>query len=273
MKLTQTEIETDTDDDKLSQMEALSKLATLGELISGVTHEVNNALNFITGTIPQLGRQLEALECLCKRYDTCQLQTQDQEEMDYLKTEIEYDELFPRLKKKRERYITGATRVQKIMKNLRSFSGAHDDDVIPIDIHQGLDSTIDLIIYDIHDRIEILKDYGPIPLVNGRPGQLNQVFMNLLINASHAIPETGVITVKTYTSNNHTCVDILDTGRGVSQQVLPHIFEPFYTTKKDGKGTGLGLSVCQDIIQKHGGRIRVSSKEGKGTTFTVELPA
>ena len=251
-------------------LDALAKLATIGELISGVTHEVNNALNFITGTIPQLGRSLEALDTICKEYDSCKLDPEDQDRIDLVKEEIDYDTIFAGLQKKLERYSHGAGRVQKIMKNLRSFSGSYDD-TISVDINQGLESTIDLISYDVKDRIDIIRDFGEIPLIQGKPGQLNQVFMNLLINASHAIENRGEINVKTYTQDNNVCISVSDSGHGIPEQLLPFIFEPFYTTKTNGQGTGLGLSVSKKIVEQHNGTIQVDTKENEGTTFIISL--
>ena len=253
-----------------NKLDALAKLATIGELISGVTHEANNALNFITGTIPQLSRSLESLEKICQEYDSCKLKPEDQERIDLVKSEIDYDSLFAGIRKKLDRYKQGASRVQKIMKNLRSFSGSYDD-AIAFDIHQGLDSTIDLIAYDIKDRINITREYSEIPLVNGKPGQLNQVFMNLLINASHAIENRGEIHVKTYSQNHQVYIEITDSGHGIPEKLLPFIFEPFYTTKKNGLGTGLGLSVSKKIVEQHGGTLTVDTKENEGTTFTIVL--
>ena len=242
------------------QLEKSAKLATIGELVSGVTHEINNALNFIVGTLPQLSRDMKSVEALFAANHDCEVAEQ-------------YPELLASIQKKIDRCIHGAGRVEKIIKNLRAFSGATNEDKLHVDLHQGLDATAALLAYEVDDRIVIQKEYGALPLIHCHPSQINQVFMNLLINASHAIPNKGTITIKTFSRDGSAVVEISDTGQGIPDEVLPSIFEPFFTTKKDGKGTGLGLGICRSIIEKHGGTISVASILNQGTTFAVTLPS
>ncbi len=122
-------------------------------------------------------------------------------------------------------------------------------------------------------KTKVVKEYGTIPLVKCNPGQLNQVFMNLLVNGAQAIEKFGLITVKTWRENNHIAISFTDTGCGISPDKLTRIFEPFFTTKEVGQGTGLGLSIAYDIVSKHGGEIKVESIVGKGSTFIIEIPA
>jgi two-component system NtrC family sensor kinase len=141
-----------------------------------------------------------------------------------------------------------------------------------VNLAEILDSTITLIWNEIKYKAVLQKDYGTVPAILGNSQQLNQVFMNLLINAGHAIESEGKITVTTWAENGNAFVSIGDTGHGIAQENLNRIFEPFFTTKEVGKGTGLGLSISYDIINKHSGEIIVESVIGQGTTFTVKLP-
>jgi signal transduction histidine kinase len=249
-----------------------AKMAMLGELVAGVTHEINNALNFITCTLPQLKRNFEGLEELLAAYDHVPLPDPDATAIHQIKENIRYTDLLPGIQKRLDRSIEGAARVEKIIKNLRAFSGAHQDDWVKADLHQGLDSTMDLLAYDVNTRIDLIKQYHPDPIIlNCQPAQLNQVFMNLLINASHAIDNQGQIIVRTFRDAEWVVVEVSDNGHGIPAETLPHIFEPFFTTKMDGRGTGLGLSVCKKIIENHQGHLEVESAPSQGTTFRVRL--
>jgi signal transduction histidine kinase len=167
----------------------------------------------------------------------------------------------------------GITRVKKIVQNLKDFSHAgSDDDWQWSNLHQGLDSTLSIVWNEIKYKAEVKKEYGEIPDVECLPSQLNQVFMNLLVNAAHAIEDKGIITIRTGTQDDGVWVEVSDSGNGIAPEHLNRIFEPFFTTKPVGKGTGLGLSVSYSIIQTHHGNINVASKVGEGTTFRIWLP-
>ena len=140
------------------------------------------------------------------------------------------------------------------------------------DLHDGLDSTLTLVHHELKNRVEIRRDYGDIPPVLCYPSRLNQVFLNLLVNASHAIDGEGRITIRTLHTNNTVVVEIQDSGRGMPEDILPHIFESGFTTKAEGEGTGLGLAISRQIVDDHGGQIEVASLQGEGTTFRVILP-
>jgi two-component system NtrC family sensor kinase len=168
----------------------------------------------------------------------------------------------------------GIERVRKIVQDLKGFS--HVDvrsDWQLCNLHQGLDSTLNMVNNETKYRAEIIKEYGDIPNVECVQSQINQVVMNLVINASHALgPERGKIHVRTGRSSENVWIDVEDNGSGIPKEVLPRIFDPFYTTKPVGKGTGLGLSLSYGIVQKHSGNITVQTEVGKGTTFRVTLP-
>ena len=167
---------------------------------------------------------------------------------------------------------TGTERTTEIIKGLRTFSRL-DEDVLKIaDIHEGLDSTLILLRNKYKQRIEINKLYGNIPEIECYPGQLNQVFMNILSNAIDAIDDKGIIAISTSKSNKSIRISIKDSGRGISENIKSKIFDPFFTTKEVGQGTGLGLSICHSIIEKHRGSIEVKSEIGKGSEFVIALP-
>jgi signal transduction histidine kinase len=140
------------------------------------------------------------------------------------------------------------------------------------DLHEGLESTLTLVHHELKNRVQVVKEYGDIPSISCHPNQINQVFMNLLVNASQAVRGEGTITIKTFRDGDTVNVQISDTGAGIPPENLSRIFDPGFTTKGVGVGTGLGLSICFKIAQDHGGRIDVESTAGEGSTFTVRLP-
>jgi two-component system NtrC family sensor kinase len=167
----------------------------------------------------------------------------------------------------------GITRVKKIVQDLKDFSHVGSEDEWQwSNLHQGLDSTLNIVRNEIKYKAEVVKEYGQVPDIECLPSQLNQVFMNLLVNAAHAIEDRGLITIRTGMQGGSVWVEIADTGKGISQENMDRIFDPFFTTKPVGQGTGLGLSVSYSIIQKHHGSINVASEPGKGTTFHITLP-
>ena len=167
----------------------------------------------------------------------------------------------------------GLARVRKIVQDLRTFSRVGEQEWQEADLHEGLDSTLNIVWNELKYKCEVIKDYGELPPVYCLISQLNQVFMNLLVNAGHAIAEKGRITIRTRQLDEaRVCVEISDTGCGIAAENLNRIFEPFFTTKPVGKGTGLGLSLAYGIIQRHQGQISADSEPGRGSTFRVILP-
>jgi signal transduction histidine kinase len=168
----------------------------------------------------------------------------------------------------------GIVRVRKIVQDLKDFSHVDaNPDWQFVSLNQGIDSTLNVVNNELKYKADVIKDYGDLPPVQCMPSQINQVVMNLVVNAAHAMgPERGKITVRTGTRGEQVWIEVSDTGSGIPAHVLPRIFDPFYTTKPVGKGTGLGLSLSYGIIQKHHGNIEVQTELGKGTTFLVTLP-
>jgi signal transduction histidine kinase len=168
--------------------------------------------------------------------------------------------------------MEGLRRVRDIVQALKDFSHVDEAEWQVADLHHGLDSTLNIVSNEIKYKAQVVKEYGLLPEINCLASQLNQVFMNLLINAGHAIKEQGTIRIRTGAENGWVWVEIADTGVGIAPEHLNRIFEPFFTTKPVGTGTGLGLSLSYGIVNKHGGRIDVASELGRGTRFTVRLP-
>jgi signal transduction histidine kinase len=194
------------------------------------------------------------------------------QEIDELKKQINLDFVLGDFDKIISESQDGTQRVKSIVQNLRDFSHVDKGEFKLADINKGIESTLNIIWNEVKYKAEVIKEYGDIPQIECLPQQLNQVFMNLLLNAAQAIATHGQIRIKTYRESKNIIIEINDTGVGIPKENIPRIFEPFFTTKEVGKGTGLGLSVAYGIVQKHNGRIEVESEVNKGTTFRVVLP-
>ena len=260
-----------------NQLLQSEKMASLGQLAAGVAHELNNPIGFVRSNVTTLKGYLDSLFGIIQAYDTKAAESmppealaalaaiKQREDFDFL-----HEDIFQLLAESQD----GLTRVQDIVQNLKDFSRVGESGFGWADLHACLDSTLNIIWNELKYKCTVVKHYDQtLPQVYCIASQLNQVFMNLLVNAGHAIAEKGEITITTRQTPDGTVqVAISDTGCGIAAEHLPHLFEPFFTTKPIGKGTGLGLSITYGIIGKHKGSIDVSSEVGKGTTFTVNLP-
>lgn len=260
-----------------NQLLQSEKLAAIGQLAAGVAHELNNPIGFVHSNLGTLGEYSTALIEICDAYTTL---IEDQhpdcpqlEQIRRIKELQDYNflraDIFPLLEESRE----GLNRVRKIVQDLRDFSraGKHDWDFA--DLHKGLDSTLNILANELKYKCTVRKAYGSIPEVRCAISQINQVFMNLLINAAQAIETTGEIVIGSGVEEpGQVWISIRDNGQGIPPELLNRIFEPFFTTKPVGVGTGLGLSLVFGIISRHKGRIDVSSTPGQGTEFRIVLP-
>ncbi len=265
-----------------AQLIQSEKMAGLGQLVAGVAHELNNPISFVYANMKALQRYTtaisELLHILKQLTDSAaaeapglvrqlagKLRAIDrQHDLAFLQKDI--DHLIAES-------LEGSRRVKAVVENLRNFSRLDEGELKAVDLHEGLESTLMLLNTELKNRIAVHKSYGTLPRILCNPGQINQVFMNLLVNAAQAIEEKGDIWIETHQRGNHVEIVIRDNGKGIPPDIQSRIFNPFFTTKPVGKGTGLGLSVSYGIIKKHGGDIRVESTMGTGTTFTVVLPA
>jgi signal transduction histidine kinase len=250
------------------------KMVSLGQLSAGIAHELNNPVGFIYGNMDILNSCLSELKELLNFYDKVELPAEIKSQADAIKERIDYEVTINDLNLIIGDCRDGAQRIRDIVQNLRTFSRLDEAKFKKTDIHEGIDSTIRLLSrYYSADNINLIRDYGELPLVDAFSGQLNQVWMNLLVNAAQAVSaKGGEVRITTRAYEESVVVAIQDTGCGISPEHLNRIFDPFYTTKPVGEGTGLGLSISFGIIERHGGTIKVDTRLDEETTFTVTLP-
>ncbi len=264
-------------EDTQQQLLQSEKMASIGQLAAGVAHEINNPIGYVHSNLGSLEGYVNDIFRMLEVYAGVERShpgeatifaeakaLREKLDIDFLK-----DDVHALLAETRE----GIGRVKKIVQDLKDFSrtGA-EDEWQWADLHKGIDSTLNIVNNEIKYKAKVVKEYGTLPEIECLPSQLNQVFMNLLVNASHAIEAQGTITVRTGADESSLWVSVSDTGSGIAPENLKRIFEPFFTTKPVGKGTGLGLSLSYSILQKHGGRLEVESELGRGTTFRITLP-
>jgi two-component system NtrC family sensor kinase len=244
-----------------------AKMASLGQLVAGVAHELNNPIGFIYSNMSHLrdyGDRLIQLIGTATRSPEKLSAEKERLEFDYIVTDM------PKLIKSCE---DGALRTKDIVLGLRNFSRLDEAKQKEVDIHDGIESTLALLNSEMKNTIIVKKSYSVLPKILCYPSQLNQVFMNILTNAIHAMPDGGEIKISTKkTDKDQIEISIQDSGVGMNEDVVGKIFDPFFTTKDVNQGTGLGMSIAYSVIQKHGGDIRVESKRGAGSTFIITLP-
>jgi signal transduction histidine kinase len=260
-----------------NQLLQSEKMASIGVLAAGVAHEINNPIGFVASNLGSLERYVHDLLGLLEAYEEFELPDPQRDErlaqIRRQKEVIDLDYLKQDLVSLLAESHDGIGRVKKIVQSLKDFAHVDAEERWQADdIHAGIDSTLQVVWNELKYKCEIKKEYGELPRVECLISQLNQVFMNLLVNAAHAIKDRGVITIRTGTRETWVWIEISDTGKGIPPQHLQRIFDPFFTTKPVGKGTGLGLSVSYSIVEKHHGRIEVESEEGTGTTFRLWIP-
>jgi signal transduction histidine kinase len=259
-----------------NQLLQSEKMASIGGLAAGVAHEINNPIGFVSSNLGTLGGYVEGFMKLIAAYEAAepQLAAAQREALHGLKRSLDLDYLREDTLSLLRESADGIQRVRQIVQDLKDFSHVGESDWQWSDLHKGIDSTINIVSNEIKYKADVVREYGALPQVECLPSQINQVFMNLLVNAAHAMPEgrRGTITVRTAAADDQVRIEVADTGSGIPPDILKRIFDPFFTTKPVGKGTGLGLSLSYSIVQKHGGRIEVESEPGRGTTFRVTLP-
>ncbi len=264
------------------QLVESEKMASLGQLTAGIAHEINNPINFVTSNVKPLKRDVEMMIDMIAQVETITFEESSIEEKKKkiadLKEELDYDYLKTEIDYLLKGINEGSSRTAEIVKGLRIFSRLDEDDLKKASVNEGLDSTIIIINNLLENRIEIKREYGNVPLVECYPGKLNQVFLNIITNAIHAlklkIPDGpgGVITIRTTHDEDNVFISIHDNGTGMDENTKKKLFEPFFTTKEVGEGTGLGLSIAWNTMKKHNGTIIVNSTLGEGTEFIIELP-
>ena len=267
-----------------AQLIQTEKMSSLGQMIAGIAHEINNPISFVQGNIEPLKEYFQDLLDLIKTYQS--EYPNPSAAIVSKQEEIDFDFLLKDLDKLLGSMNVGAERVHEIVKSLRNFSRLDEATVKDVDIHEGLDSTLLILNHRLKHDVTVAKQYGDLPLVRCYPAQLNQVFTNIIVNALDAMAEDSCdrtsngasahqkkLTITTRRiKRNRVQIIIRDNGPGIPREVRKKIFDPFFTTKPVGKGTGLGLGICFRIVQQHHGKIRVGSKPGQGAEFAITLP-
>jgi len=243
-----------------AQLLQSAKMASLGLLVAGIAHEINTPIGAVNSMHDTSVRAIQKLKDLI-----AELNLDDA-------AKIRAAKVFEAIDNSNKIIKSGTERVGGIVRRLKSFARLDEADLKTVDIHEGLEDTLTLINHQIKNRIEVIKNYGQLQKIPCYPGKLNQVFLNLLNNAHQAIEGKGTISITTSSDESKVYIEITDTGSGIPKENLSQIFDPGFTTKGVGVGTGLGLSICYQIINDHKGEIRVESREGKATTFTIVLP-
>jgi signal transduction histidine kinase len=240
-----------------AQLVQSEKMAGLGQLVAGVAHEINTPIGSINSNNTIFSK------CTTKLKDTINSDSPNTARANQLLQMLEETTKFNAM---------ACERINEIVKSLKNFARLDESELKRVDIHDGINSTLTLVRHELKDRVKIETVFAKLPKIECYPNLLNQVFMNLIVNAIQSIKEKGSVTIKTKQEVNKIHISFTDTGEGISQENLSKIFDPGYTTKGVGVGTGLGLSICYQIIEKHNGKITAESKIGEGSTFTVTIP-
>ncbi|WP_369975202.1 ATP-binding protein [Xanthomonas bundabergensis] len=259
--------------EKLLQSE---KMASIGQLAAGVAHEINNPIGYVHSNLGSLQEYLRSLFTLIEAYERA-LRAPDPKalipEIDDIRNRFDIDFISRDLPQLMAESREGIERVTRIVRDLKDFSySGREESWKLVDLHSGLESTINIIWNELKYKVTLDRHYGNLPLVECLPSELNQVYMNLLLNAGQAIGERGTIVVSTGQDGEEVWIEFKDSGAGIPADLLQRIFDPFFTTKPVGSGTGLGLSISYGIINKHHGRIDVISSVGEGSSFRIVIP-
>jgi signal transduction histidine kinase len=250
------------------------KMASIGQLAAGVAHEINNPMGFITSNLATLDKYLDRLEefISAQTHSLAASGGDEAVKLTELRRKLKIDHILDDGKQLIAESQEGGGRVQSIVEDLKTFSRLDHPDSSIVNINECLETTINIAWNEIKSVATLKREYGTIPPVTCFAQQINQVFLNMLVNATQALENQGEITIRTWCEGEDVYIMVSDTGTGIPPEIINHVFEPFFTTKDVGKGTGLGLSISYDILKKHNGDIRVESTPGVGTTFTVRLP-
>ncbi|AOE83127.1 histidine kinase [Pseudomonas sp. TCU-HL1] len=251
-----------------AQLLQSEKLAAIGQLAAGVAHEINNPIGYVFSNLNTLSGYVGVLLKIIDSLDG----STSPDDVHSLKRSLDYDFIRSDIEALIQESGDGIERVKKIITALKDFSHIEDEEFRPADLHRGLNTTLNLVNNELKYKAEVTKEYSNLPEVECIQSQINQVAINLLVNAAHAIEAYGRITLRTGREGDWVWLEVEDNGRGIDPSIQNRIFEPFFTTKPIGQGTGLGLALSYNIVQKHNGRIEVTSSPGKGSRFRVWLP-
>jgi len=263
------------------QMMQTEKMSSLGQMVAGLAHEMNTPLGFVKNNIEMLEAKNKEVKELMGMYEKLRSQIMYGSPNDVAMLLSQIDSFSQKVKNRVwqesdtlfRSAIEGIDRIQDLILSLRNFSRLDEADFKPTDINENIEATLKIANHMFKGGIQVIKEFSPLPMVQAYPAQMNQVFLNLITNAVHAVDErTGKIIIRTMQQGDSVVIKVIDNGKGIPPENLKKIFDPFFTTKPVGQGTGLGLSIAYKIIERHGGKIEVQSQVGQGTEFTVTLP-
>ncbi len=254
-----------------TQLVQSEKMASLGQLVAGIAHEINNPIGAIYANMPPLEEYIDDIKGTVEFAQSC-MDEPNAQKLNAHMAQIDYTFVTDDLAKLLNSQKQAADRIRNIVLSLRNFSRLDQGEIKSVRLEEGLDSTLQMLHHHCKDRITVEKDYALNEMVECYAGELNQVFMNILANAIQAIPDKGSIFITTAKMNDQAVVSIADTGTGMPDEVRKKIFDPFFTTKEVGEGTGLGLSISYGIIEKHQGMLTVESELNRGTRFIIAIP-
>jgi len=278
-----------------SQVIQTTKLASLGQMVAGVAHEINTPLGFVKSNVEVVGDLLDDYRKLVMQYDTAVQYCLQPVDLIFGADKASLEKLVKHVEEARRKLFEARAAVEKsplltdakellgdasdglgqlatLVQNLKGFSRVDRDGMDSMDLNEGVESALMIAQHQLRDRVKVVKHLQPLPKVTCMASQINQVFLNLITNAAQAIEGDGTLTIDSRADANNVEISFSDTGCGIPDDVLPKIFDPFFTTKPVGEGTGLGLSIVHKIVKSHGGSIKVRTTPKKGTTFTVMLP-
>ena len=278
-----------------SQVIHTTKLASLGQMVAGVAHEINTPLGFVKSNVEVVGDLLDDYRTLVKQYDAAVQYCLQPVDLIFGADKSSLDKLVKHVEEARRKLFEARTNLEKtsllkdakellgdaseglgqlgsLVLNLKGFSRVDRDGMDSMDLNEGLESALMIAQHQLRDRVKVVKHLQLLPKVRCMPSQINQVFLNLITNAAQAIDGDGTLTIDSKVVNNNVEISFADTGCGIPDDILPKIFDPFFTTKQVGEGTGLGLSIVHKILKGHGGSIKVRTTPKKGSVFTLTLP-
>jgi signal transduction histidine kinase len=267
-----------------SQVIHTTKLASLGQMIAGVAHEMNTPIGFVKSNVEVvrellgehrqlIGKCLQGFDVmLAADLNNPQMVEPMRRAMTKVRAALAADARLTDGDELLKDSVDGLVQIANLVKNLKGFARVDRDGMDALDLNECVESALTIAAHQLRDRVEVVRELGQLPKINGVASQINQVLLNLITNAAQAMDEGGTLTVASRRSGDQVEIDVTDTGSGIPDDVMPKIFDPFFTTKPVGEGTGLGLSIVHKIVQSHGGSIKVRTAARKGTTFTISFP-